>query len=192
MNFDEFLTAYPISGQAVPYSDGEINKLKDEVPDDLLNFFRQMGRCSFADGFLTTVYPYDIDYKSMLKQWGLKKKGEPIVFLKTVFGLCFFYLDKKYYYLDAPRGLYERFAGSANLAFNNVISSWAMINEISMYPVYMEHRSSLPPLKNDEVYMLVPAMPLGGSFEKSKLEPGKLLEHLFILAELYDNQAVAR
>lgn len=40
--------------------------------------------------------------------------------------------------------------------------------------------------------MLVPALPLGGSFESSKLQPGKMFEHLSILAELYGNQAEER
>jgi hypothetical protein len=186
------LSTYPVSANQVPYSQDEIDRIKGKVPDDLLEFFQTMGRCSFANGFLSTVYPYDIDYHTIFKTWGLKKKGECFVFLRTCFGLLFFYLDGKYYFLDAPTGTYERFAGSADLAINGVISSWAMINEISNYPVYMSHRESLPALKNDEIYMLVPALPLGGSFETSKLEPGKLFEHLSILAELYGNQAEER
>lgn len=45
----------------------------------------------------------------------------------------------------------------------------------------------MPQLEQDEIYAIIPSLPLGGGQETSKLEVVKMREHLAILSELYGN-----
>jgi hypothetical protein len=190
MDFNSFLNRNPIYKQGNPYPSEEIKALKGKVPDDLLQFMTTFGRCTFANGFFSTVYPGDIDSKTIFKEWGFKK-GEYYIFLKSCFGLCVFYHKGSYHLLDGPRGEYQELGGSTNLTLNFILTGTLFVDEVGRYDIYMSKKKKLAELKQDEIYMLVPALPLGGSFEKSKLEPGKMLEHLCLLAQLCDNKAKA-
>lgn len=189
MDYEMFLERNPASSKVVHFTNDELSKLVSaKLPDELLHFFKTFGRCTFANGFLSAIHPDDIDSEAIFKAWGFKK-GPYNIFLKTCFGVVIYYHKGGYYYLNPHLGVYNLMAIDFDSLINYALRSNLMIKNVFRYDIYMAHLKSLPKLKEDEIYMLVPAIPLGGSFETSKFEHGKAFEHLCFLAELYDNKA---
>lgn len=56
------------------------------------------------------------------------------------------------------------------------------------YDMHLKHRSTLPELKEDEMYTMVPALPLGGDMETSRIETVRRDVQLDILAQLYNHK----
>ncbi len=153
----------------------------------MLEFFKTVGRCTFGHGFWSTFYPLDIDAQALFKSWGFQN-GDYYIFMKTCFGAILYFYKEKYYYLNPITGEYKRMMSRLSMAFDGFLLLDSIRADF-MYDYYLKQRDRLPTLKYDEIYMFVPALPIGGSKETSKLEVGKMFEHLCFLAELYDNEA---
>jgi hypothetical protein len=78
-----------------------------------------------------------------------------------------------------------------DLEFCEFMNLWLTTDaalESDYFDVYQKGKMNRS-LQYDEIFALVPALPLGGSFETSKLEVVKMYEHLTFLAQLFNNKA---
>ena len=69
----------------------------------------------------------------------------------------------------------------------NLMLTSDSILESCYFDIYEKHKTGNQ-LQYDEIYALLPALPIGGSFETSKYEVVKMREHLGFLAQLFGNQ----
>lgn len=180
----DFLTAHPKSRKIRALNESELSDLSNhKVPSDILDFLSNEGISTYQNDFFCTTLPQE--HFQTLSDWGLK--GETCyVFLKTAFGsLCFlhkgkvFQLDPFYGYLYKGRFPF--------CEFMNLLAPMDSFMEGCYFDIYqkMKNKQTLAP---DEIFALVPALPLGGSLETSHVEVVKMREHLGFLAQLFDNK----
>jgi len=184
-SIDDFLAANPRSRKIKTIDEQAIVALlKQQAPADMVEFLQQEGIATYRDDFFCTTVPQD--YFDVLSEWGLKG-AECFTFLKTAFGSLCFSLKGKIFQLDPLNGyLYKGRFDFCN--FMNLLAPMDSFMEGCYFDIYQGIKKKHP-LASDEIYGLVPALPLGGSFEKSAFEIVKVREHLSILAQLFDNKA---
>ncbi len=185
VELDGFLEAHPRSRKAEPFAAADLAALaKHKTPPEIAEFLREEGRAGYRDDFFVSTLPQD--HFAALSEWGLK--GEQChTFLRTAFGSLCFAMKGKIFQLEPLSGyLYKGRFGFAD--FMNVLAPMDAFLEGCWFDRYaqIKRRKKLGP---DEIYGLSPALPLGGSFEGSKLEVVKLREHLAMLAELFGHKA---
>ena len=181
MNYDEFLERNPVYGESVPFTEEELARLSGLLPDDLIGFYRSFGRCSFTDGLLSVVYPFDIDAKRLFEAWGFES-GDYYIILKTCFGICIYFYQGKYYFLNPQEGYYDLIGSNLHSLLNLTLVLDLTIIELYNYETYKIEKDNLPVLNADEIYVLEPSVPLGGSFDTSYIESGDMMENLCLLA----------
>lgn len=181
----EFLKANPVSRTLRPLREPERAGLAAcRLPPEVADFLKTYGLSTFHAGFFGTTLPeWHFD---TLSEWGLKGR-ECFAFLKTALGGLFYYRKGKIYRLNPFTGN----AVKSDLSFGaymNLLLTMDAILEACYLDVY-QARITDDLLQYDEIYALVPALPLGGSLETSRLETVKMREHLALLAQLYNNKA---
>lgn len=184
-SIDDFLAANPRTMQLGPFDEQVIADLSNhQVPPDIIEFLQREGIATYRDDFFCTTVPQD--YFETLSEWGLKG-NECCTFMKTAFGSLCFSLKGKIFQLDPISGyLYK---GRFDFCkFMNLLVPMDSFMEGCYFGNYQKI-GKRQPLAPDELYGLVPVLPLGGSLETSKLEVMKAREHLSILAQLFDNKA---
>ena len=184
-DIDEFLAANPRSRRIREYTAEELERLNDErIPADVRDFLRAEGAASFHDDFFWTTLPDE--QRESLKVWGLDSNG-CTAFLRTALGSICYVRRGKVGRLDPVSGY--AYPGRHDFReFMNVVLTMDVIWESMYFDIYQQKKTERP-LEYDEIYGLVPALPLGGSVTTSRLEVVKMREHLSILAQLFGNKA---
>ena len=182
---DDFLAVNPRTRKIGSIAEQVLTDLSNhQVPADIIEFLQREGIATYRDDFFCTTVPQD--YFDTLHEWGLKG-SECYTFLKTAFGSLCFSLKGKIFQLDPISGyLYK---GRFDFCdFMNLLAPMDSFMKGCYFGIYqkIEKRQPLAP---DELYGLVPALPLGGSLETSTFEVMKAREHLSILAQLFNNKA---
>ena len=159
---------------------------RDKVPVDIIEFLGQEGLSTYRDDFFWTTLPQD--HFQTLTEWGLPGK-QCFAFLKTAFGGLFFLKNDKIYRLDPFSG-YLIESDFDLCTFLNLVLIMDLTLEACYFDIYQNHQNHRlnQPLQEGEVYGLVPALPLGGSFETSAIEVVKMHEYLAFLAQLFNNK----
>ena len=184
-NLSEFLETNPRSSKSGEFEKEQLAVLSSySIPSDIITFLSNEGISTYRNGFLSTTLPQE--HFQLFSAWGLEG-DKCFAFLKTAFGsLCFDYKDK-IYQLDPISGyLYKGRFGFCD--FMNLLATMDSFMESGFYDIYLRIEKKKE-LMYDEIYSFVPALPLGGSFEESKTEVVKMKEHLFFLAQLFNNKA---
>ncbi|PAY01127.1 glutamyl-tRNA amidotransferase [Pseudoalteromonas sp. HM-SA03] len=181
---------------------------KHQLPERLLEYWRQYGFCGWGSGIFWTVNPSE--YSDVLKAWlegvdfdkkerdenynviGLSAFGEIIVWgkesgnsidINSVYGMIFpsDNTDKL-----AERGeermidLYYAVLNKENLD----------LDDVNEQPLFERAVERLGPLENGEIYGFVPAIALGGEPQLENLQKVKATEHLAFLAELGEKRVM--
>lgn len=184
-SIDDFLEANPRTRKIESIDEQVLAELSSyPAPTDVVEFLQREGIATYRNDFFCTTVPQD--YFAALSEWGLKG-DECYTFLKTAFGSLCFSLKGKIFQLDPISGnLYKGRFDFCN--FMNLLAPMDSFMESCYFDIYqnIKKKQKLAP---DEMYGLVPALPLGGSLETSKFEVMKAREHLSILAQLFNNKA---
>ncbi len=184
-DLNDFLETNPRSRKSRPYDNKEIALLvESKAPSDIFGFLKEEGYMTYHDDFFSTTMPQD--HFQTFSEWGLNGK-ECFAFLKTAFGsLCYCYKDK-IFQLDPVSG--NVYKGRFRFCkFMNLLATMDSFLEACYFDIYQKIEKKQV-LRSDEIYAFVPALPLGGSLEGSKLEVVKIREHLSILAQLFEGKA---
>lgn len=181
----KFFKANPRSEKIASFQESDLQFLLEKnIPADIIEFLQTEGLATYRDNFFCTTMPQE--HFQLFSEWGLK--GENCyAFLKTAFGSLCFYKKGKIFQLNpitgsVYKGLFE-FCG-----FMNLLAITDSFMESCYFDIYQEIKKNRV-LKPDEIFALVPALPLGGSFKTSKFEVVKMREHLAFLAQLFGNKA---
>lgn len=182
MSFKLFLdfigeTSHPISAEP-----GELEQLKGQYPDEVLELWGRIGWSGFLDGFLWSVNPLT-SREGVMAEWNGSLAPRVTAFMRTAFGSMMVYDGQNIFELDVHNGLLRPWSKAFPFFLNNFFALPQFMNGSLHHDVYKNHLPELGPVGPDEVYALVPALPLGGSWETSKVEKAKMREHLAILAQ---------
>jgi len=189
IDLSQFREIYFDKRQVGYFSDGELEILQGNFPDEVIEFLRQEGKCTYRDDFLWTVLPDE--YYSMMEGWGFENQGiDPKkchACLRTSFGSLIYCYEKEFYSFSPFIADNGTLGSSFDFLLNYQITG-DILDGVFWFDLHQRMRSKMEQLKEDEIYAIVPSIPLGGSPETSKVEVVKMREHLAILAELYDHR----
>jgi hypothetical protein len=184
VNLEDFLEKNPRNRGVGNFVNLEI--IKNKLPLDLYDFLVQEQKATYGNNFLWTVSPFD--WHEILNNWGLDGKNS-YAFLRSSFGCLAFFCKDTYYALNVHEGSCNSLSSNNfDLLFNLVLCNSTNLKGAFCYDLHINNIDNLPILNEDEMYTLVPAIPLGGSFETSKIEVVKMNVQLDILAQLYNHQ----
>lgn len=181
---EEFYKANQPIRKIMEFSQAELVQLDSyDIPMEIKSFLVNQGLATYKNNFYTTTLPQW--HMETLSNWGLKG-NECFSFMNTAFGGLFFYCDGKINRLNPFTGtvLTSNFNFLKYMKF--VLTSESTL-EGCYFDIYEKYKLNSPKLA-DEIYAVVPALPIGGSFETSSYEVVKMREHLVFLAQLYDNK----
>lgn len=182
----DFLMTHPLDARTGQFPLNELEAYKHKLPQELYEFLQQEQKSVYGNGFFRTVSPKD--FHDVLGNWGLDGNNCH-AFLVSSFGCIAYYHNEKFYVLNPHIALSTTITGNIfDLAFNIVLCNTTSLSVGFYYDLHMQHRGTLSELKEDEMYTLIPAIPLGGSKETSKIEVVKMEVQLDILAQLYGNK----
>lgn len=182
----EFLELNPLDKREGDFPEKEILALKDKIPVDLYDFLKQEQKSVYGNGFFRTVLP--TDYHGILNNWGLDGNN-CFAFLRSSFGCIAFYYKNKCYAFNPQEGENLVITGSDFNRLFNFSLSWDMnLNGGFCYDLHLQNINKLAELKEDEMYTLVPSLPLGGDRETSKVVIVKMKEELDILAKQFNHK----
>ncbi len=181
IDITEFKETYP-AVKLNAFSEEEIIKYKDKVPDEIIELWQQEGHSSYADGFLTVVLPDD--YFDVFKEWGVE--DECFVFMRTAFGSLIYSVGEEIFKLDPHLGELSD-SSSASSYFDFMLPYVITQDGGAWIDAYQAYKGKLPALKDNEMLALVPTIEDGGSPETSVLEIVDLSEHHCVLAGQYEN-----
>lgn len=168
------------------FDEAEILAIDIAVPKDVIDFLEIEGLSSYANGFMWTLIPNE--YHRILTAWGMD--GEKcFAFLRSAFGALVFYFEKQFYYLDPLGGRIISIGDDFYFLLNYMIRSETILENGFFENYYLTLPLPKDALEPDEVFAFVPALPIGGNPETSKIEIVKMKEHLYFLAQLFDGKA---
>lgn len=183
ITYEEFREVHHSKNQFGVFTDKELSALAEKLPLDIVNFLKEEGRCSYSNQIIWTCHPNE--FYEILSQWGLGKNCH--AFIRTAFGGCIYYSRKNFYSFDSIKGTINNLNDEVYTLINVFLTFNFLLNH-TWHLNILDSRKNLPLLKPDEIYALVPALPLGGSLENSQLEVVKMFEHLSFLAQLFDGK----
>ncbi len=177
---------YPTKKKWEDFSEEELMVLKRNLPLDVIDFLREEGLASYCDNFLWTTLP-DV-FHEILTAWGIK--GENcFALMRTAIGACIYFHRKEFFYLDPIFGRIVSMGDDFYMLLNIFLKLEVILNDGFFEDKYKNIEKKPKLLQPDQMYAFVPAIPLGGSFESSKVEIVKMKEHLFFLSQLFEGKA---
>ena len=181
----DFLDTHPLDKRTGQFAANELETYREKIPQELYDFLEQEQKSIYGNGFFRTVSPKD--FHDVFDNWGLDGKN-CFAFLRSSFGCIAYYHKEKYYVLNPHIALNTTISGNLfDLALNLVLCNTTSLSVGFFYDLHLQY-ATLPKLNEDEMYTLIPALPLGGSKETSKIEVVKMEVQLDILAQLYDHR----
>lgn len=183
-NLDEFFATYPLTRRLRAFDAQDLEQLATyKLPADIQEFLKTEGLATYYEDFWWTTLPQY--HFQTFSEWGLHGKS-CYAFLRTALGGLLYYSKGKINRLDPYSGSVVKY----NLDFCTYMNGLLTIDtslEATYFDVYKKGRTAQL-LEYDEIFALVPALPLGGSLETSRLEVVKMHEHLAFLAQLFGNK----
>lgn len=159
----------------------DLERLRGRVPDQLLQMVELDGWCSYRNQAIWTCDPDEM--KPANDAWlGDFPKAE--VFMRTAFG--------DFYFFDGDL-IWTALVNISQVVYSSNNITWFLgsfmkdiryLKSLSL-PKYLNiARKQLGTLEFDEVYFWSPAFQLGGNWEDSRIEKGKLQVTLDLLAQM--------
>jgi hypothetical protein len=181
-----FLDNNPRGQKVRNFSENELLNYKNSKLQEIYEFLEKEGKCFYNGRFFSTVLPSD--YHDIFDNWGLDGKN-CFAFLRSSFGCIEYFFNENFYRFNPHDGSSSANCGNRfSMLMNFVLTNTTNLNIGFCYDLHTKNIQHLPVLKEDEMYTLVPAIPLGGSFETSKIEVVKMNVQLDVLAQLYNHK----
>ncbi|TNE57317.1 MAG: DUF1851 domain-containing protein [Bacteroidetes bacterium] len=168
------------------FTDEEKAEIERLLPEDVSGFLLAEGLSSYGNNFLWTTHPGLL--ADVLDAWGLKQ-DKCFAFMRSAFGACIYYAENEYFYLDPLFGRIVSMDDNFYLALNYSLTIDEILENGFFLDVFNNLEMDTAQLKPDEILAFIPALPMGGSFETSKVEKVKMAEHLMFLAQLFEGKA---
>jgi hypothetical protein len=182
----EFRTKHPLDKKPGNFNEDELKQYKDKIPEELFQFLEQEQKSVYGNGFFWTVSPKD--FHEIFSNWGLDGQN-CYAFLKSSFGCIEYFYNNKYYRFNPHLGIANaNCPNDLDFLLNEVLVNTTNLEIGFCYDLHLKYKDALNKINEDEIYTLVPSIPLGGSKETSRIEVVKMDVQLDILAQLYNHE----
>jgi hypothetical protein len=157
-----------------------LRKYTKKLPPQMIEFWKESGWCSYANGLIWIVNPED--FADLIEDWDVPKGS--IVFGRTAFGDLFLWSEKQVQYLFVHQSSVGEMTDDIETFMDMMLCNSSYKGDGLMGKQFQKIVRRLGPPAIDECYAFVPALALGGDGDTNTVERVKLREHLGILAEL--------
>lgn len=180
----------PVDRQEVPAS--SIERYKSKLPNKLLEYWAEHGRCGYGDGIFWTVNPQEYDgvVASWLEETGFGQRDTYHLIARGAFGDLYLWGEKTGFSLKITsvfsRCVIHDFDITAE-GMDRELQGFLLSRNVEsndLEDLFSPARRKLGTLRHDEMYGFVPALMLGGPASLDHVEKLKAVEHLILLSQL--------
>jgi hypothetical protein len=180
--FEKFFQKHPeFTTICIPAAD-QIVRYQDQLPNDLLLFWKEYGFGNFMNGYLKVLDPST--FQPFMQNTYAVYKEPTTVFAATAFGDLLIWEGEYIKQLNYRTGKTDNGGSSISKFFNVILSSWAHVEASMQAKQFRPAVERLGEPAFDECFAYVPALALGGSEKVENIQKVKLREHLMILSQL--------
>jgi hypothetical protein len=180
--FDAFFEKYPNYSIVQELTDDVLDKFKDKLPPQLLDFWKAYGFGIFMNGYLKVVNP--VEFQPVFNE-AYDNKDNEIVFGVTALG------DFLTWTGDAIRAVYFKngydsiveSGDDMDWFFNMDLADQGFLRDNLNDEHYLSAKEKLGEPEYDECFGYVPLLGLGGPEKPAHLQKVKIKEHIFIIAQ---------
>jgi hypothetical protein len=152
-----------------------------QIPDDLNYLWTELGLCSFAEGFLWIINPFE--FIEQIQPW-IPKIEAPLPFLRTAFGDFFYWDGTQIGHKNIATNNEAFYSDNFEWVFTKTLTRETSLTNIFLQDLYLETLPRLGSVKSDECYGFFPPIAMGGEIRADKIHRVKLQEHLAFLSQL--------
>lgn len=178
--FDAFVKQHGPALDRRAFSEERVTRHRDFLPEQLLEFWKEEGWSSYAEGFLRVTEPDVLD--DVLDDW-LGASHARAVIISTALGHLVVWAGGAAHLLNPHDGRVRKLTDDVEILFDIVLCDEDVLEGMKR-GLYDAALPRLGRPRPDECFGFVPALALGGSETPDSLQRVELREHLAILAEV--------
>jgi hypothetical protein len=158
----------------------ELTQLASRASDDLREYWKTYGWCTFLNGLLWTVNP--IEYERVIKNWPVK---DALVIGRTGFGDLLTVVNDKLFTIFVHTGRYHESGRSFDATLSANFRNRSDLDDLYWGELYREAAISLGIPGATEIFTFEPALALGGAPEVKYVRRAAMEQALAFLARLH-------
>ena len=159
-----------------------IEKYKGQVPDEIIEIWKNYGLGSFLNGYLRVINPDD--YKELIEDTYFSGK-ESIPLFTTAFADVITWENNKYigiiFYREED---FDIMASGIKYFFNDIYNEREFTNDYFDLKLYEKAVKKYGELEYNQSFCFVPLLGLGGKKSVDNLDKGDTLTHIYLITEL--------
>lgn len=161
-----------------------IVKYEKYLPPELILFWKMYGWSGYNNGLFWIVNPDQ--YEDSIPEW-IAPSRKPVVIARTAFADLFVWVENAIYFLDIQYGGLTELDDDITRFFDLFLCDKELVSEASKEDLFNKVYHKLGPLMPDECYGFVPVLILGGSGNAESVEKVKIIEYLYLLSKLLED-----
>lgn len=178
--FQVFTTTHKekISQEFLP--ENTLKKIAKEIDEPYSDFLREHGVAGFDNGFIWSVNPYE--FTDVVAAWKLNKKNDHVI-ARTAFGDLFVWNGSEVMMIQVNFNKVSFCADSVSYLYDFMFQNKRA--RTMFRDLFDKVLKKLGPVKQDECYGFVPALPLGGKEDVKNLQKMQLKPYLEMLSQAH-------
>ena len=159
-----------------------IEKYKGQVPDEVIEIWKNYGLGSFLNGYLRVINPDD--YKELIEDTYFSGK-ESIPLFTTAFADVITWQENEYIGIVLYRlEDFEIMASGMDFFFSDIYTEESFRKEFFDLKLYEKAVKRYGELEYNQSFCFVPLLGLGGKKSIDNLDKGDTLTHIYLITEL--------
>ena len=159
-----------------------IEKYKGQVPDEVIEIWKNYGLGSFLNGYLRVINPDD--YKELVEETYFRGK-ESIPLFVTAFADVITWQENRYigiiFYKEED---FDIMASGMDFFFSDIYTEESFRKEFFDLKLYEKAVKRYGELEYNQSFCFVPLLGLGGKKSVDNLDKGDTLTHIYLITEL--------
>ena len=159
-----------------------IEKYKGQVPDEIIEIWKNYGLGSFLNGYLRVINPDD--YKELIEDTYFSGK-ESIPLFTTAFADVITWQENEYIGIVLYRlEDFEIMASGMDFFFSDIYTEKNFTDKYFDLKLYEKAVKKYGELEYNQSFCFVPLLGLGGKKSVDNLDKGDTLTHIYLITEL--------
>ena len=159
-----------------------IEKYKGQVPDEVIEIWKNYGLGSFLNGYLRVINPDD--YKELIEDTYFSGK-ESIPLFTTAFADVITWQENEYIGIVLYRlEDFEIMASGMDFFFSDIYTEKNFTDKYFDLKLYEKAVKKYGELEYNQSFCFVPLLGLGGKKSVDNLDKGDTLRHIYLITEL--------
>lgn len=176
-------TAIGDKSNCIQIPEARLDKFARRFSKDFIDMWRTDGWCSYGNGLFWTVDPDEV--MPLIIDWHELPDGA-IVFARDAFANLFLVVGDEVHRLDVHHDVLDIVTLTTEFLFDLKIYNPKFVDDFLEGKLFRKANRRLGDLAAGECYAFVPALVLGGSGKIENIKKVKFLEHIALLAQIYE------